>query len=84
METRARERRAKRPMVKMTSLQETFAMQQNPKNKGRMRKKSPGSETKKRKKAGQSNTRQLNKTGREGGRVVEINDGLPFSPRMPL
>lgn len=36
MEAKARERRAKRPMMTITSLRETFAMQQNPKSKGRM------------------------------------------------
>jgi hypothetical protein len=38
-------------MATETSLQETFAMQQNPKSKRRWRRKRPGSETKERKKA---------------------------------
>lgn len=42
MEAMARERRAKRPIVTMTSLQETFAMQQNPKGKDETERKRSG------------------------------------------
>lgn len=55
-ETRARERRAKRPMVTMTSLQETFCDAQNPKSKRQGRRRRPGRETKKRKTTEKTNT----------------------------